>query len=216
MTAAETYFRVRPLSHFQWPLSFRYHVWAPSGQTQQVLTVDAPELYDQDGPSLALGAELWKRGVALATSSQVSLLWYEMVAWRRSTIPVPQLAAQAFGRLNHPPAPNTDAAQLVLHTGHDDDMGRRRFPIAGFPADWIQGRRLTHGGMAALELVGRMLMLGMASQLPNAPMVWLHAYPNLLPPGAENPTGVAFRTVEYVRACCLTDRAPDVSTEPWP
>lgn len=216
MSAASEKFRVLGLDAVTWPCTFRYHVKAAWGETQQVLTVDAPGLYDMIGASVQLGLELWQRGVALATTRSTSLLWWETVAWKASSIPVPQIATTAFGLLSGTPAPRFVTPQLELLTGHADDLGFRRFPLAGAPAEWQSLGILTHGGMNAAELAGRILMLGLGTHMSGSPMQWLLTYPQLLPADVENPSGVAFRVVTNLRVCTFPDRAPEPSTEPWP
>lgn len=209
-------FRLLDPASLTWPCSFRYHLRTDWGDTQQVLSVDAPGVANLQGASTKLGLELWRRSVAIATTRQVSLLWWETVTWRTSSIPVPQVASSVFGLLSGNPSRREDTPHLELLTGHDDPLGFRRFPLAGSPSDWHDGHQLTFGGMNAVELTGRIMFCGMSNVLAAAPMRWLLAYPDLLPASAENPSGVGFRAVTDVRCFRHILRTPEPSSEPWP
>jgi hypothetical protein len=201
---------------FQWPVSYRYHTLASYGRTQQELTVDIPALLDQSGPTQQFGLELWKRVVAPATVRSAQLLYWETVVWKGLPIPGVAPAVNVFGLLDGASASRDDQAVTVLHSGHADDLGRRRFFLPAIPAAWVAGGLLTRGGLDAIETWGRMAYVGLARHVTAAPALWLMRYPDLLPAGPGNVTGVAFRRVEYLRCCWHTERAPDQSSEPWP
>lgn len=181
-----------------------------------MLTVDAPGVQNMGEATKRLGLELWRRAVALATTRSTTLLYYEWVAWHQLPIAVPELVGDTFGLIDGNPCPRADTPTVVFHTGHSDDLARRKFPLWGAPSFWMAGRRMTHGGLAAVETWGQIVMIGLSAHLTGAPMQLLLAYPNLLPAAVGNPSGVAFRRVEEIHGYLLPDRAPEPSQEPWP
>lgn len=213
-TAADL--QVIDLPALEWPVTFRWLIRAPWGRTQQELTVDVPALKDDVGASGRLGYELWKRAVAAATTNQVLLEAVDYIPWRFSPVPLFGLEPPVAGLLQGIPAPRADTACIVMHTGHLDRLSTRRMAVPGVPYRWINERLVTVGGRQALEALGQLMVMGMCGTLTGAPMVWMLAYPGLLEPTIENPSGVAFRRMEYLRICWHTTKAPEPSGEPWP
>lgn len=184
--------------------------------TQQELTVDVPELTDNLEATVALGRLLWQRGVAPATTRQ-SVLWYwETVVWKGLPVPVAQPDGFSTGLLEGTAAAREDSPVVVMHTGHADGRGRRRFFLAGAPASWVPDGLMTMNALNAAEAWGRLMMVGLSRHITGSPLLWLLRYPQLLPVTVDNPSGVAFRRVEYLRCCWHTERAPDPSPAPWP
>lgn len=215
MTTTEV-FRVRPLAEFVWPASFRYVMSAPWGLTQQELTVDVPEFVDDVEKTHALAVELWRRTIAIAISGDVQLMYVEVMLWRGLPIPGIVPVSNVYGLLGGTAAARDDTPCVVMHTGHEDSMARRRFFLPGVPSRWVNDGLLTHGAISALEAWGIGTFISMARHISTSPLLWLIAYPGLLPAGPGNVTGVAFRRVEHLRICWHTEKAPEPSSEPWP
>lgn len=199
-----------------WPLSFRFTTQAPWGETRQELSVDAPGLAGSIEGSMALGEELWRRVVAPATSRDVSLLTWDTVVWKLAPVPFTSAPIFAKGLLSRTAAPRADTPVVVMHSGHTDDRGTRRFFLAGSPLEWSHEGVLTNAGKLAAEGWAQMAVMGLCSHLTGSPFVWLLAYPRALPESMLNPSGVAFRRVEFLRVPTLTEKAPDPSGASWP
>lgn len=215
MDAAE-FFQVETPEQYVWPVTYRFHFRAPWGDTQQELSVDAPELEGQLQQSFNLGAELWSRAIAPAISRDVSCIAWDTVCWKHIAAGFPAALPQMLGGVLEAPLPRDNTPVAVLHTGHADDLSRRRFFFPGAPASWVASRMLTLEGWDRLEDWGVAMGAGLSRSRTNAPMQLLLAYPQLLPPSIENPSGVAFRPVRHIRGMLLTARAPDPSAQPWP
>jgi hypothetical protein len=213
---AEELFRVDPLSAYEWPCTFRYHTETSWGRSQLEITVDAPALAGDIEHSMNLGHVLWSRAIAPAIVHGVSLLAWDTVMWQFQPSALPMVDGLSTGLLAGSPAAREDSAVAVLHSGHSDDLGRRRMILPGVPSTWVSGGLLTLGARDALEAWGEMMLMGLCRSLTGAPLQWLLTYPGLLPASSENVGGVAFRKVEYVRGCHHTRRAPDPTSAPWP
>lgn len=209
-------YEVRPLEDFEWPVTYRYHMRAPWGDTQSELTVDVPALKDDIESSTKLGGELWRRAIAAAITRETELVVTDAVIWRFIPSPLPLAEVFSKGLLGGTPATRNRSACLVLHSGHIDRRARQRFALPGIPAEWVTGGLLNRTARGGLERLARAMLMGMCGHLTGGPMVWLLPYPRLLDVSATNPSGVAFRRVEYVRCCWHTRPAPDVTGGPWP
>lgn len=208
--------QVQELHDFEWPITFRWHMQTPFGRTQQDFTVDAPGLRDDIEGSMALGHVLWQRSIAPAMVTDVELTHHDTVMWRFVAAGLPQLNTANRGMLAGTAAPRDDSACIVMHTGHMDHRAVRRLIIPGIPSAWASDGLIGVGARHALESLGQGLIMGLARHLTGSPMLWLLAYPQLLEPQSDNPSGVGFRKVEYLRIAWHTDKAPLPSSEPWP
>lgn len=213
---AEEFFQVEPLAAYQWPVTWRFTITGPWGETRQELTVDVPSLTDNIEASQKLGEELWRRSIATAMCRQMALSIVETMCWRGSLAPLPAPAILATGLLDGTPTGRSDAAVVVQHSGHMDDLARRRFFLPGIPETWVHGRKLILGARDALQWWGEALGIGIARHRFGGDMQWLLAYPELLPPTIDNVRGVAFRKVVRLRGMEYTERAPELSSVPWP
>lgn len=213
-TAAE--WRVKELYEFVWPITWRWHMRGPFGDTRQELTLDVPALYSSLEPSMKLGAGVWARAIAPAITHDVELIGWDTVMWRLAPAGLPMTTFGMYGGAPGPTAARDDSGCVILHTGHDDSLARRRMFYPGIPAGWVHDGLLTGSGMQNLQTVTRGAYIGMSGQWNGGPYRWLIAYPGLLTPTIDNGDGVAFRTVEYLRVCQHTEKAPLLSGEPWP
>lgn len=207
---------VKPLGDFAWPITWRWHMRAPWGDTRQEFTVDAPELYGGLQESIDLGLVLWQLVIAPAISGEVKLIVHDTVCWRLAPAAVPMSHAFERGGALGTPAARANSPVVMMHTGHLDAMALRRLYFPGAPSTWVAGGLMTPTGLGRLEGHMQGVYIGLARELTGAPMRWLIRYPDLLPATAENPSGVSFRLVEYLRIVHHVDRAPDPSGEPWP
>lgn len=202
------------LYNLTWAVTTTYHMSAPWGLTQVSLTVDAPELYGKVPESVQLGLELWNRSIATAMCRSVYLEFQDTICWHQIPIGMPIPRLQVRGQLFGASTGRDDSACIVMHTGHADSYARRRMILPGIPKSWVVDGLLTENGMGKLEDLGHMMMMGMAAHITGGPMAWLIAYPDALDPEPGNFTGVGFRSVEYLRICHHTERAPDTSIGP--
>lgn len=212
----EDFFKVDPPARWANPVSYRFHIDTPWGETQQDLHVDCPVLAGNTTASQNLGLELWRRGVATATTRHVVLVVWETVVWRELPFPIVRPAGNVRGLLDGAAAAQSDTPVVVMHSDHADDLARRRFFLSGAPASWVADRMVTLGGRDAMETWGTMMGVMLAGDLVGAPCTMLLAYPGLLPASIDNATGVAFRRVKRLRGMQYTARAPDESFEAWP
>lgn len=208
--------KVQGVEAYDWPVTYRWLYAAPWGLTQSELTVNVPALRDNVAASGKLGYALWERSVAAATTGSTVLQAVDFIPWRFAPAPLFGLEPPVAGLLAGIAAPRAESGCLVMHTGHLDRLATRRLPLPGIPYRWIADRLVTVGGRQALEAVGQLMIMGMGGTLTGSPMTWLVAYPGLLEPTISNPSGVAFRTVEYLRVQWHTMKAPEPSSEPWP
>jgi hypothetical protein len=215
VTPAE-FFKVQPLEDYEWPVTYRFLTRCSWGDTQLELTIDAPEAQADVPTTLELGRTLWNMAVAPATSSDVTLVGWDTVAWRFIAAGLPSPDGISRGLLPGPVAPRENCAAVVLKTAHADDLSRRIVVHGGTPAAWSSGRLLTLGARDALETWSCMLLMGLGRDLTGSPIQWLIHYNDLLPASSSNPSGVAFRKVNNVRGLYHVERAPDPSTRPWP
>jgi hypothetical protein len=204
------------LEDVAWPITFRWEVESWWGRTRQEATINAPLLDGALEPSWKLGEELWRRAVAPATSSSAELVGYDTIIWRLAPQPIPTGVAFAPGMLGGTTSSRDEQGCLVLHTGHSDRRARRRFHLPAIPSSWHSGGLLDPGGLRALDSAAKLLWMGFNGGLFGGPFRWLIVYPDELPPTITNPRGVGFRTVEYVRSCWHTAKAPTLSSEPYP
>jgi hypothetical protein len=212
----EEYFRMDGLLAYEWPVTWRYHVSAPFGRTQQLLTVDVPAFAGSIEHSQQLGLELWSRGLAGASTVGLELLEWDTVCWRLAPAALP---LQAFGARGHNSGPSTGrdrAAFLTLETGLLDSFGFRRLCLPAIPESWALGNQLSFAGWDGLLTIAEGLNIGLQQPIAGGPYQWLIPYPELLPASPSNPSGVAFRKVTKVRVCSFLDRAPDPSALPFP
>lgn len=200
-----------PLSDFLHPVTFRYWVGAPWGQTRQAITVNAPNFLGNDEALVRLGRLLWLGVTAPAVTSSVRLELMAIHVWRGAGLGVPHPVAQAEGQHHAFTAPRDETPQLLMLTGHPDDDGKRRFFLPGVPRNWVGNGLLTAAGMESLMGHARSIIMGLGAEGGAQPLDWLWAYPGALEPTVENPTGIAFRRVVHIRVCYHTDRAPDVT-----
>jgi hypothetical protein len=214
--SAADLFKVDPPDRWAWPVSYRYHIDTPWGETTQELTVDVPIFAGDATSSQNLGLELWRRGVAVATTRHVALVVWETVVWRELPFPIVKPAGDVRGLLSGAASAQVDTPVVVFHTDHGDDLARRRFFLSGAPAAWVQDGLVTLGGRDAMEAWGIMMGCMMSGDLTGAPCTQLLMYPGLLPPEIGNVTGVAFRRVRRYRGFHHTAKAPDEPLGPWP
>lgn len=215
VTPAELFQVSEPAAH-SWPITYRWHVSAPWGLTQQELSIDVPALEGDEGKSRTFGPMLWRTVVAPATTFQTYLVGTDVVCWKGLAAPLPHVHVPVGGVRGGDPCSRENTPQVVLHTGHTDDMARRRFFLAGAPESWVGGRMVTLEGWDELESWWNALGVFARELVPGAPAQLLIAYPNLLPTSVENPTGVGFRKVVTGRGTLHAARAPDPSGASWP
>ena len=208
--------QVTDLTAWVWPVTFRFRLGLPWGETTQVMTVDAPGVQGDIESSLKLSSELWLRAVAPATVQQCTLLYTDVVMWRFQPSALPFSDGLTRGLLAGVASPRNDTACAVFSTDHTDGMAFARFPIAGVPSRWVDDGLLTVGALDALECWGAAVLMGTLRHLVGSPMQLLLHYPRLLDPSSSNPSGVAFRRVERVFGMHHTRPAPVPSSEPWP
>src|SRR5215207_9748432 len=122
MTTAAEYFKVDPLSVYAWPITYRYWHSLPWGETRQTLTVDAPDIADNDAASRALGLELWKLCVAPATTQHLHLVAWETMQWKQSVLPAIDVPPFTSGSLTGAPAPREQTPVGILSSGGTDDF----------------------------------------------------------------------------------------------
>lgn len=215
MNAAERW-KVTPLEDYAWPVTYRYRMRAPWGDTQTEMSLDVPALQGDLNSSLKLGGELWRRAIAPAITRHVELLGTDVVMWRYQPSALPMSESFSKGLLVGTPAPRADSACLVLLTGHFDKMGFRRLFLPGIREAWVAGGLLTRTARGALQDLSYSLVMGLCTGIVGAPYTWLIAYRDLLPATSSNPSGVSFRPVQGLRVCHHTEKAPEPSGMPWP
>lgn len=200
------------LADVAWPISWRFDLRAPWGFTQQFLTVDCPELWDDVDSSVRLGRSLWRRALATASVRDLELLSYDTVTWGVGTPPQPTIVTDSHGLQLGVGTGRADSVQLVLHTGHMDRWARRRVPLPAVPSSWVRDGSLTSGGWGITRTLAQALMLGGMGAFVGSPFQLMHAYTGVVPAATDNPQGVAFRRVTHVRVVQFTDKAPDASS----
>jgi hypothetical protein len=205
-----------PLEQFLWPVTLRWNLECEWGETQQIMTLDAPGLQGDLEGTMRLGSIVWSRAVAPATVLSTKLVSTDVVMWRFQPSPLTMLDGQTRGTLAGAPAPRDQSACIMSLTRHLDSRGVRRFPLPGIPAHWVGDGVLTPGAFDTLEQLGGMWIMGLMSVVAGGSLEWLHAYPGALEPSVVNPAGVGFRKVARVAGCWHTRRAPVPSGAPWP
>lgn len=208
--------RVVQLDALAWPITWRWHMRAPWGDTRQEFTVDCPSLAGSIGPSMNLGLGVWSRAIAPAISHDVELVGWDTVCWKIAPAGLPMGAIGARGLQPGRGTERSQAGCVIMHTGDDDRLARRRLMYPCIPRGWVVDGLMTGTGMEALQTIARGVYIGLASHWTGGPYRWLLAYPELLPATAANGNGVAFRTVEWLRCCLHVEPAPALSSEPWP
>lgn len=208
MTDEERYMMLAP-NELVWPITWRYTVRAGWGLTQQELTVECPQLAGKPGASKDLGLLIWGSSLALASTTDVSMLEWSTICWRGDAIEIPDVALGAHGAQGPPGTDRANSGQLVLHTGHLDTWARRRLPLPSLPVGWVNGRRLSFQGWNALLTLAEGMIIGLQLAQFGGPYQQLIAYDGLFEPSLGNFRGVAFRRVMKVRVCQDTDRAPE-------
>lgn len=198
------------------PVTWRYHVRAPWGLTQYELSADVPGAAGDLDLSMKVGLEVWRAGVAPATSMETELLMHDTVAWRMFPVAMPMGHLGVIGQSPHAAAPRERTPVLVMHSGHPDSFARRRLFLAGAPANWVGPASITLAGVEGLQTAARGLLGGLAGQVYPGPLYWLLAHPRAIEPVGGGPAQVGFRYVYHLRICDLVERAPQPTSEPWP
>lgn len=208
--------KVIPLEDVPWPITYRFHVELPWGESVQYLTVDAAALAGDLESSMALGGQLWRRGIAPAMSLQTRLLGWDALMWRFVDAALPVLDGNSRGLLAGPAAPRAHAAVAVLMSDVGGSFAYQRAHLPGSPAAWLDGDKLSLNGRDALEAWGGMMLMGLSGHITGGPLRWLLPYRGVLTPTPGNPGGHAFRRVDYVLGMHHTRAAPVPSLAPWP
>lgn len=201
---------------FTWPVSYRFDMSTPFGQTQLELCVDVPGLYDKRKATRLLGPWLWTMVIAPAITRGVVLDTIWSIVWGHAFIPeldaAPiEMRGQHFGS----GTPRDDSAQWVLVTGEDPRWNRRVF-LPSVPRSWASGGLLTTSGWENLLEYARAAFMGLQWLAPDPVAQWMVAYPGVVPVSLTNINGVGFRPVKEVRVCWHTDKAPTPPGGPWP
>lgn len=204
------------LSETIYPVSYRYLLQTPFGQTSQEITVDLPTHAASYEVAAALGPTLWATTIATAISHQVKLLAFDMMIWKAMLGPVFLPVANTGGLLWEDPAPADESGVLVLHTWHGDGESRRRLFMPCVPQSWVSHGMLTTKGAEELQTLARGMCIGILEEAAGSQFTWLNAYPNLFPGGLIPGDRVGFRHVRGVRVCQYTERAPDRGAVVWP
>ena len=202
------------LHELAWPVTFTYFIRAPWGETQQTLTVNAPQLEANTEATRRLGPLLWSVLTAPAVVGDVSMYLCWTTIWKAYAVLPPAGGLELRGNLFGPASRRVDTPQIVMLTKHPDNAGRRRLFMPGAPRDWSSGGMLTTQGWEQLLAHAAGCMLGLAEPGLVSGLEWLIAYPNVLEASLANLPGVAFRRVTHLRVCQHTDKAPEPSGIP--
>ena len=208
--------KLKPITDYTWPVTWRYEMVAPWGRTQLELSADVPMLADDGDASILFGRALWQLAIAPAICQQVELALVWTATWRNVSVPLP---VPVVGFNGHRPGLLTsraDAGQLVLHTGHTDKLAQRRLLLPGIPRGWVDDGLLTPIGMESLVTHARGMYMGLQNISPNARCRWLIAYRYSTLWDIGNPYGVSLREVASVRVAHHTDKAPEHTGVLWP
>lgn len=199
-----------------WPITYKWDVLAPWGNTQQELTVNVPTLANDEASSRRLGSLLWSMVCTPVLHRDVQLVTTWCMCWRGSSVATFELPLNMRGSRSGTVAPRNDSAVLLLHTSHLDRRSRRRLFLPGIPRAWSADGVLSDGALGDLESHTQGVFMGMASHLTGSPIGWYIGYTGALESTPANLYGIGFRRVEYVRVCQYTDKAPDMASGVWP
>lgn len=197
-------------------MTWHYEVLTRWGWTSHDLTADVPMLAGNQDASRLFGQALWQLAIAPAISGTAELRIMWTATWRQISVPVPVPVSGARGLQLGSGTSREESAQLVLLTGHNDDMGRRRIFLPAVPQNWVRNELLQPLGMEALTTLVRGWYMGLRPIAPDIRLRWLIAYLDVIDGEVGNPYGVGFREVNYVRVCQHTDRAPELPSGLWP
>lgn len=207
---------MQPMEDFWWPVSFRFNMSAPWGRTQQELTLDLGDLRDRADLTLAVAPVIWKATIAAAISSEVQLLWTDVMMWRGSLFPQLAIGSAPSGSKASGAGTRDNVPQFLMMTPDPHPRYSRRLFLPGAPGAWHDDGLLTRSGFEQMMELGRGLIMGFKPFFPDPAANWLIAYRGVLPDTLENPLGVAFKQVTHLRICQHTDRAPDNAGFVWP
>lgn len=202
------------LDDFAWPVTYTFFMSTPFGETQQSITVNAPQLEGKTEATKRLGPLLWSVLTAPAVVGDVSMYLSFSTSWRAYGVPQPYAGIEGRGNLIGLSSSRERTPQIVMLTGHLDNAGRRRLFVPGAPRHWSSDGLLTTPGWEALLPHAAGCMLGLAEPGLASGLEWLIAYPNVLEASLANLPGVAFRRVTHLRVCSHTDKAPEPSGMP--
>lgn len=204
------------LSELAWPISWRWHINAPWGAYNLVLSADAPSLVDNVPASQRLGKLLYALSVAPATTTSTRPVYQETVCWRQSDVPTAEGVSNLQGARFGGAAARSSSACLVMLTGHEDRRGKRRLYLGGIPSGWAQDGLLTAPGAERLQEIARSLIAGLVAGTGDLLMRWVIAYPRSVPIAGPIGQEVSFRLVQSLRVCQYLERTPDLSGLIWP
>lgn len=204
------------LHELVWPISWRWHIQAPWGTYNTVLSVEAPSLVDNVPASQRLGKLLYALSVAPATTISTRPTFQETVCWKNGDVPTAEGVSQLQGARFGATSARSSSPVMVMLTGHEDGRGKRRLYFGGAPAAWSDGEQLRVGGAERLQEIGRSLIAGMVAGTGDLLMRWMLAYPRSVPISGPIGQEVSFRPVTSLRICSHVERTPELSQLIWP
>lgn len=199
------------------PVSFRYEVRTPFGLVLQYMTVDIKILISDGGHYPAIGEALWNASIATAITRSARLDTFWWVRWKAAPLALPAAPGLlSRGRQDGTSASKGHTVQVMLHTGHSDDLAPQLLQLPSTPIAWQTDTMLNERGWSNLMTWAQGVKMGLAADDLGGDLQQLIAYPRIIEPTTENLSGTLFRKVTHIKVLQFTDTCPDFAGGLWP